>query len=104
VHINSKTAYCFKPASNFLFLIAFSKPFLDNDYYYGGSMRDLSSRHTGRRKSSSASHIGESFRNNLARCPARPEMLALGLFGDAPKDSSSKERQLVECASKSIVR
>jgi len=47
-----------------LFLIAFSKPFLDNDYYYGGSMRDLSSRHTGRRKSSSASHIGESFRNN----------------------------------------
>ena len=27
-------------------------------------MRDLSSRHTGRRKSSSASHIGEFFRNN----------------------------------------
>jgi len=33
--------------------------FLDNDYFYGGSMRDLSNRHTGRRKSSSVSHIGE---------------------------------------------
>ena len=30
-----------------------------DDYYYGGSMRDLSNRHGNRRKSSSASHIGK---------------------------------------------
>ena len=30
-----------------------------DDYYYGGSMRDLSSRRGNRRKSSSASHIGK---------------------------------------------
>ena len=40
------------------FLVWFGK--LDNDYYYGGSMRDLSGRQTGRaRKTSSASHIGK---------------------------------------------
>lgn len=30
----------------------------EDDYYYGGSMRDLSSRHGNRRKSTSQSHIG----------------------------------------------
>ena len=43
---------CFEFAVIFLFLGL-------DDYYYGGSMRDLSSRHGNRRKSSSASHIGK---------------------------------------------
>ena len=32
---------------------------LDNDYYYGGSMRDLNNGHGRPRKSSSVSHLGE---------------------------------------------
>ncbi len=48
-------------ASFFGFVIFLTFDFfsLESDYYYGGSMRDLSGRHTGRRKSSSASHLGE---------------------------------------------
>ena len=32
---------------------------LDNDYYYGGSMRDLNNGHGRPRKASSVSHLGE---------------------------------------------
>ena len=47
--------YCFF----FLFLYFFQNPLDDPDYYYGGSMRDLTTRRGNRRKSSSASHIGK---------------------------------------------
>ena len=36
---------------------------LDNDYYYGGSMRDLNNGYNRPRKASSVSHLGELFTN-----------------------------------------
>jgi len=57
----------------------------DNDYYYGGSMRDLSSRHTGRRKSSSASHIGPGSLPGYARRRIGPG----GEYDDGASDISS---------------
>ena len=52
--------YCYLSLFPFLAFSLFCEFFVNSDdYYYGGSMRDLSSRHGNRRKSSSASHIGK---------------------------------------------
>ncbi|XP_059087795.1 patronin-like isoform X3 [Tigriopus californicus] len=51
----------------------------ETDYYYGGSMRDLSGRTTGRRKSSSASHLDlGSYRAATSNSSARSGAAALG--------------------------
>lgn len=55
----------------------------EDDYYYGGSMRDLSSRHGNRRKSSSASHIGPGSLPGYARRHHR------GDYDDGASDISS---------------
>ena len=47
--------YTFNNVHTFHFFVAL----LDNDYYYGGSMRDLNNGHGRPRKSSSVSHLGE---------------------------------------------
>jgi calmodulin-regulated spectrin-associated protein len=51
-------AFAFSLLFFFFSFYFFQNPLDDPDYYYGGSMRDLSTRRGNRRKSSSASHIG----------------------------------------------
>ena len=52
-------AFAFSLLFFFFSFYFFQNPLDDPDYYYGGSMRDLSTRRGNRRKSSSASHIGK---------------------------------------------